>query len=336
MKHWSRREFMTLAGGLALATALPGPSSAVAGVQEVLGRFFSPPKRVTPAITPNEEFYVTSYRTPPSVRVNQWSLTVKGLVRKPLNLAYPDLLARPTVKRIVTLECIGNTVGGEFISTAEWEGIPLQALLEEAGLAEGAFDVVFRAADGYSDSIRLEQALAGDVLVAHQMNGVSLPEGHGFPARIIVPGVYGMKSVQWLTEIELVAEDYHGYYQKKGWSDEAVIKTMSRIDLPVLGDTIRTGDYVIQGLAFAGTRGIHKVEVSTDGGDRWQPAQLAPPLSPFAWRFWSYQWEIPAPGSYTLLVRATDGEGKVQTADERPPAPDGASGLFEISVRVKA
>jgi DMSO/TMAO reductase YedYZ molybdopterin-dependent catalytic subunit len=300
-----------------------------------LDRLFHTPSQLTPAITSNDNFYVTSYRSPPSVDVKTWNLSVKGLVERPLTLTYPDLLARPTVKEIVTLECVGNRIAGDAISTAEWKGASLKNLLEEAGVSPKALDVVFRAADGYSDSIRLERAQIGDVLVAHKMNGVPLPSGHGYPARIIVPGIYGMKNVQWLTEIEVVDHDYQGYYQKQGWSDDATIKTMSRIDLPGHGSTLRREPYLVQGLAFAGTRGIRQVEVSTDGGMTWALATLDPPLSPFAWVFWQYRWAISAPGRHTLVVRATDGTGLVQTSVEQDPFPDGGTGLHEVTVTVK-
>ncbi|MGH7251435.1 MAG: molybdopterin-dependent oxidoreductase [Nitrospiraceae bacterium] len=333
MRSYSRRDFLRLAGGLTVLSVLPFPEPAAGGLFD---RLFSPPAQLTPAITPNDEFYVTSYRSPPTVRTGSWELSIKGLVDKPLTLTYSHLLARPAVSEIVTLECVGNPVAGEFISTASWEGVPLKALLEEVGVASNAYDVVFRAADDYSDSIRVERAMAGDVLVAHTMNGVPLPQGHGFPARIIVPGIYGMKSVQWLTEIEVVDRDYRGYYQKKGWSDDAAVKTMSRIDLPGHGATLRQRDYIVRGLAFAGTRGIRQVEVSTDGGGSWKPGTLEPALSPFAWVFWSYEWTIPSPGRHTLVVRATDGTGQLQSSAEQDPAPDGATGLHEITVTVGA
>lgn len=332
MKLVSRRGFL-LTSAASLAAAAMGPRRLDAGVFD---RLFGHPARATRSITPNDEFYVTSYRSPPSIRVEQWRLTTKGLVERPFILTYPQLLARPTVTEIVTLECVGNGVAGEAIGTAEWEGVPLRALLEEAGVFGKAYDVVFRAADGYSDSIRLERAMAGDVLVAHRMSGVPLPQAHGFPARIIVPGIYGMKNVQWLTEIEVVQEDYKGYYQRKGWSDEAIVKTSSRIDLPGHGDTIRGPDYLVQGLAFAGTRGIRMVELSTDGGEAWHPATLEPVISPYAWVFWSYRWRIPEPGRYGLVVRATDGTGGVQSSEEQPPYPDGAAGLHEVAVTVEA
>jgi len=315
-----------------VSSALPLPIPAGGGVLDGL---FGVPAKLTPAITPNDEFYVTSYRSPPTIRVKNWKLAFSGLVERPFTLTYSQLLARPTVSKIVTLECVGNTVGGEFISTARWEGVPLKALLEEAGMSNQAYDIVFRAADEYTDSIHRDRAMAGDILVAHSMNEVPLPLGHGFPARIIVPGVYGMKSVQWLTDIEVVGQDYKGYYQKKGWSDEAVVKTMARIDLPGHGDRIRGREYDIQGLAFAGTRGVSKVEISFDEGETWSPVFLNPPISSYAWVFWKYRWTIPAQGSYSLMVRATDGTGKVQTDFEQGPAPDGASGWHQVGVSVE-
>ena len=331
MPRPSRRTFLKAAGGLLLATTLPTPS--LAGLLDRL--FGQTAPKLTKPITPNDEFYTTSYRSPPTIRIHDWSLSIIGLVERPITLTYEQLLARPTVSQIVTLECVGNTVAGEFMSTAEWAGVPLRALLEEAGAASEAYDVVFRAADGYSDGIRLDRAMKNDVLIAHRMNGMPLPPGHGFPARMIVPGHYGMKSVQWLTEIELVAQDYKGYYAQKGWTDEAVVKTTSRIDLPGHGTTIKGLHHYIEGLAFAGTRGVSLVEVSTDGGELWTAAELAPSMSPSSWRFWKCLWRVPKAGRYTLVVRATDGGGRLQTSIEQDPAPDGASGLHEITVTVE-
>ncbi len=331
VQRFSRRDFLKFAGGAAMASALP--AQAFAGV---LDRLFREPAKLRPAITPNDEFYVTSYRSSPDIRVEQWSLSIKGLVEKPLMLTYPQLLARLTVSQIVTLECVGDGLAADAISTAQWGGVPLKALLEEAGSSSQAVDVVFRAADGYSDSIPFSRVMAGDVLVAHMMNGVPLPRGHGFPARIIVPGIYGMKHVQWLTEIEVVAQDYKGYYQQKGWSDQAIVKTSSHIDVPGHGGVLRGREALVQGYAFAGTRGITRVELSTDGGESWREAALEPELSPFAWRFWQYRWELPSPGRYSLVVRATDGTGRIQSSEEQAPFPDGAAGLYEITVTVRA
>ncbi len=194
---------------------------------------------------------------------------------------------------------------------------------------------MFRAADGYSESFTVERAMAGDVLVAHTMNRVPLPPGHGFPARMIVSGIYGMKNVQWLTEIELVPHDYKGYYQKKGWSDDATVKTMSWINDPLEGDVLPPRDFVIKGFAFAGTRGIRMVQVSTNGGQSWEPAKLEPALSPYSWVFWSYRWESPKPGGYGILARAIDGTGEVQSAIDQDPYPSGASGIQEVLVTVE-
>lgn len=327
----SRRGFVKMAAGAAAVGMLAPRGQALAGILDGL---FGKPARPRPAITPNDEFYVTSYRSPADVRVESWTLSVAGLVGRPLSLTYPELLARPLVKQIVTLECVGNGVAADSISTAEWAGVPLNALLEEAGVQDGGVDVVFRAADGYSDSLPLSRVAQGDVLVAHQMNGVPLPRGHGFPARIIVPGIYGMKNVQWLTQIEVVSEDYRGYYQRQGWSDSAEVKTSSHIDLPGHGESITGRSYVIQGYAFAGTRGVGKVEVSVDSGERWQEATLKSPLSPHSWRFWAYDWAIPDPGRYAIQVRATDGTGRLQSALEQEAFPDGASGIHEIAVTV--
>jgi DMSO/TMAO reductase YedYZ molybdopterin-dependent catalytic subunit len=330
MPRPSRRTFLKIIGGLLLVSALPVPS--LAGL---LDRVFGYPEpKATKPITPNDEFYVTSYRSPPTIRVNEWSLAVTGLVARPIVLTYEQLVGRPTVSQIVTLECVGNTVAGEFISTAEWEGISLRSLLEEVGAHANAYDVILRAADGFLDSIRFDRAMAGDVLIAHRMNGVPLPQGHGFPARLVVPGHYGMKSVQWLTEIEIVDHDYKGYYQQKGWSEDAIVKTMSRIDLPGHGTTIRGLRQTVQGFAFAGTRGIRLVEISIDDGEHWTAVTLEPPSSPYAWNFWSHDWAVPAPGRYTMLVRATDGMGKIQTSVEQDPAPEGATGLHEITMTV--
>ena len=332
MKKVSRRKFLGLAGGLVLTATLPRPRRSFGGMWS---QVFGGSSRELSPITPNDEFYITSYRTPPFVLVEDWTLSIKGLVKSPLVLSYPQLLAHPAQSEIVTLECVGNGVAGEAIGTAEWEGASLKTLLDEAGVESTAYDVVFRAADGYSDSFRVERAMVGDVLIAYKMNGVTLPSGHGFPARIIVPGIYGMKHVQWLQEIELVPHDYKGYYQKNGWSDDATVKTMSSITDPQDGDTLPSGQSkTIKGFAFAGTRGIRTVELTTDGGQTWNPTSLIPSLSPYAWVFWAYQWEPHRFGDHRILVRATDGSGQLQTSIEQAPFPNGASGIHEVIVTV--
>ncbi|MGB5054266.1 MAG: molybdopterin-dependent oxidoreductase, partial [Nitrospirales bacterium] len=218
----SRRRFLQLSGTLAVAPLFPATQSARAGMWSQL---FGSTKRTTSPITSNDEFYITSYRTPPFVPADRWALTIRGTVISPFTLTYRDLLAQPAITEIVTLECVGNGVAGEAIGTAEWQGVRLKARLDKARVTSHTQNVVFHAADGYSDSLTIERAMMDDIMVAYRMNGVPLPLGHGFPARMIVPGHYGMKHVQWLTGIELVSSDYKGYYQRKDWSDEAIVKT---------------------------------------------------------------------------------------------------------------
>jgi len=333
MKTLSRRRLIQLTAGLGLASIIPQPPPISSGMWSQL---FGEPKREISPITPNDEFYMTSYRTPPFVPADQWALSVRGQVNTPFTFTYPQLLAQPTISEIVTLECVGNGVAGEAIGTAEWEGVRLKSLLERAGVRTQAYDVVFHAADGYSDSLPIERAMMDDVLIAYRMNGVPLPLGHGFPARIIAPGHYGMKHVQWLTSIELTTSDYKGYYPQKGWSDDAIVKTMSWITDPHTGDALKAGKRGnIKGLAFAGSRGIRLVELSTNGGETWEPAQLASPLSPFSWVLWTYHWEPSRRGDHRLLARATDGTGALQTALEHAAFPDGASGIPETIISIE-
>ncbi len=331
MHRVSRRGFL-IGSGAALVTAVFRPTRfADAGV---LDRLFGRSRRVTTPITPNDEFYITSIGSAPSVELENWSLHVKGLVKNPVTITYNDLLKRSTTTMISTLECIGNPVGGDSIGTAEWEGVKLNAILDEAGVSPNAVDLVLRGADGYSDSFPAERAMREEVLLATKMNGVRLPAEHGFPARVIVPGIYGMKNVKWLTELELVHGDYKGYWEKRGWSDEAIVKVRSRIDLPGDGETIHASEYVVRGIAFGGIHGISNVEVSTDGGARFQSAQLETPLSPYSWVVWNYVWRPPATGRHTIVVRAMDKRGVRQDAEPGRAFPDGASGLHEVTVKV--
>lgn len=328
----SRRRFLQLSGTLAVAPLFLATHSARAGMWRQL---FGSTKRTTSPITSNDEFYITSYRTPPFVPADRWALTIRGTVISPLTLTYRDLLSQPAITEIVTLECVGNGVGGEAIGTAEWQGVRLKALLDKARVTSHTQDVVFHAADGYSDSLTIERAMMDDIMVAYRMNGVPLPLGHGFPARMIVPGHYGMKHVQWLTGIELVSSDYKGYYQRKDWSDKAIVKTKSWITDPQTGDTLPAKNlFTMQGFAFAGSRGIRQVDISTDGGASWSAATLAPSLSAYSWVMWSYPWEPQRSGDFHIFARATDGTGEQQSSQEDPPFPDGASGLQEVIVSI--
>jgi DMSO/TMAO reductase YedYZ molybdopterin-dependent catalytic subunit len=233
--------------------------------------------------------------------------------------------------------CISNPVGGGLIGNTTWKGVRMADLLKKARVREQeVVDVVMRAVDDYSDSIRYKKALDPDVMVVWEMEGSTLTSQHGFPARVLVPGIYGMKHVKWLTSIELVDHDFKGYWQQpsQGWSDPAPVNTMSRIDFPAAG-TLKLGTHDISGIAFAGDRSISKVEISTDGGRTWAEAYVKPPRSGTSWVVWGYRWTPPQAGKYTVQVRATDGNGEAQVAKRADPYPNGATGYHTVAYTVK-
>lgn len=292
-------------------------------------------------VTPNEEFYVTTYSSKiPEIDPTRYRLRIEGLVDNPYTLTLNELEAMKDKAEYVTLECIGNPVGGDAIGNAYWEGVSLRKLLEKARPRPGLVKAAFYAEDGYSDSIPYALAASGDVFLAFRMNGEPLPRIHGFPVRAIVPGIYGMKNVKWLSRIELVNHDFKGYWEKRGWSDEAVIPIKSQILMPMDGKTIPLGHYVVGGIAFAGRHGISQVQVSLDNGKTWQNAEIKPPLSNWAWTLWRFDWTPAREGNFTLKVRGIDKAGKIQ---ESPPLlarltrsfPDGAKGIHTIEVSVK-
>jgi DMSO/TMAO reductase YedYZ molybdopterin-dependent catalytic subunit len=291
-------------------------------------------------ITPNDEFYITSYSsTAPNIRLDEYRLRTEGLVENPYTLTFQEVEAMKDKQEYVTLECIGNPVGGTAISNALWEGVMLRKILEKANPRPGIIKVAFFAADGYTDSIPYELALSDDVFVAFRMNGDPLPQEHGYPLRVVVPGIFGMKNVKWLSKIELMNYDFKGYWEKDGWSDEAVIPVMSEVLMPMDGKTIPFGHYVMGGIAFGGRHGISRVQVSIDG-QSWQEAEIKPPLSKWAWTLWRYDWTPTREGNFSLRVRAYDRAGKVQ---ESPSLlgkvlgsyPDGARGIETIHVTAK-
>jgi len=294
-------------------------------------------KFLSTEITSNDQFYIVSKNlfADPTVDSSSWHLTVNGLVDHPFTLTYQELLALPMQKQYEAMMCVSNEVGGEYMSNALWEGVRLKDLLARAGVQKGAIKVVLYAVDDYSDSIHLEKALEPTTLLAVHMNGATLPQGHGFPVRVLVPGIYGMKHCKWLTRIEVVSNDYQGYWQQRGWSDAAPIRLTARIDTPLIGvDTQVNQTTYIGGVAFSGNKGISEVDVSLDGGTTWHIATLEHPLSDLTWVRWQYPWQPTARGTYTLVVRAIDLEGNVQDPHQAPPAPDGSSGYdsFDISV----
>jgi len=282
---------------------------------------------LAPRITSNDAFYVVDEEiVDPDIDPVAWRLRVGGAVDAPFELTYDELLAMPAIERFQTLECISNPTGGDLISTAKWTGVPMHSLLERARPTAGALEVVSRAVGGYSDSIPLAQAMLPTTLVAFGMNGRELPRHHGFPARLLVPGLYGMKQPKWLQEIEVVERPYTGYWEARGWIKAAVVKTTARVD--TFG--ARAAPYTIAGVAFAGDRGISKVEVSTDGGSSWEEAQLETELAADTWRRWALPFSPSGSGPFDVVARATDGNGATQTRAVAPPHPSGATGYDEV------
>lgn len=292
-----------------------------------------PQKFLSPEITTNDQYYIVSKNlTDPTVNAQGWNLQVTGQVDHPYTLSYQELLALPMQQQYESMECISNDVGGSYMSNGFWEGVRLNDLLQKAGVKPGATKIVLHASDDYADSIHLSKALEPTTLVAVRMNNATLPDGHGFPARVLVPGIYGMKHVKWLTKIEVVNYDFQGYWQQRGWSDPAPVRLNSRIDTPLDGSSVRahSGTYVA-GVAFSGNQGIGEVDVSLDAGETWQRATLKRPLSQFTWVLWEIPWQ-PLPGNYTIVVRAIDLQGNVQDPHQAGTLPDGASGYHSISI----
>ncbi|MGE5335015.1 MAG: molybdopterin-dependent oxidoreductase [Nitrososphaerota archaeon] len=292
------------------------------------------PDTVVNAITPNSDFYVVSKNVlDPTVRVERWRLEITGLVRAPRSWTLEQLRALESESRPITLECISNEVGGHLISTAWWRGVTLRTVLAAAGGAvPTATHLIFYGVDGYTTSLPLADLLQARTLLAWEMNGQPLPDRHGFPLRALVAGRYGEQSAKWLSRIELTDHPYKGFYQSQGWSD-GPLSTMSRIDTPT--GTAPFGALTVSGIAFAGLRAITRVEISADGGAHWYDAALLPPLSDQSWRFWQWTWRPSAPGHYTLVVRATDSSGALQTGTVRPGVPNGATGWHTVQVLVK-
>ncbi len=290
---------------------------------------------ITARITSNEDHYtVDTTLVKPRVDAATWRLEITGNVERPYALGYEGLLDLDAVEEPRTLECISNPVGGELISTAVWTGVRLRDLLERASPRPNSHDVVLTSVDGYSDSFAVAKAMDPGTLVAYLMNGRTLPQDHGFPARVLVPDIYGMKNVKWIREIRVEPFDFKGYWQTQGWNDTATVNTNTRIDVPGRALRWSGGEVAIAGIAFAGARGIRSVEVSFDRGGSWAPAALETPASPLTWVRWSIRWTPPAAGPHWLWARATDGRGVTETPAERDAYPDGATGYHVLSVNV--
>ena len=293
---------------------------------------------LTPLFIANDEFFrIDTALTVPQVDPAGWSLQISGMVDRPYTLTYDDLLAMPQIEADITLACVSNEVGGELVGNARWQGVRLQDLLDRAGVQAGADQVLGRSVDGFTAGFPTVTALGvGDAMVAVGMNGEPLPAVHGFPARLVVPGLYGyVSATKWLSAIELTTfADEAGYWIPRGWAREGPIKTQSRIDVPRRSSPVTAGTQAIAGVAWAPTRGIARVELSIDDGP-WVEARLAAALNLDTWRQWVYEWEA-IPGRHTITVRASDGTGETQTDERTPVAPDGASGHHTIEVLVEA
>ncbi|MFI7546460.1 molybdopterin-dependent oxidoreductase [Actinoplanes sp. NPDC049599] len=289
-----------------------------------------------PYVTSNADFYrIDTALYPPQVDPASWELRIHGMVRNPITITWEQLLQRPMVQRYVTLACVSNEVGGDLIGNALWLGTPIKDLLDEAQPLPDADQVVQRSTDGWTCGTPTAVLRDGrDALLAIGMNGEPLPVLHGFPVRMVVPGLYGYVSAcKWITEIELTRfSDYDAYWVPRGWSALGPIKTESRIDTPRDGAKRKAGQVTVAGVAWAQHRGITKVEVQVDNGP-WAPATLAPVVSLDTWVQWSYSWPATA-GEHTLRVRATDKDGQTQTSTPAPPAPDGATGWHSVQVTV--
>jgi DMSO/TMAO reductase YedYZ molybdopterin-dependent catalytic subunit len=353
---WSRRGFLIQAGGLAVASSAAGlfgrrlleggateataptiPGGAVkatipAGAELTV-------EGVTPLVVPNDRFYrIDTALITPSVDAATWRLRVHGLVDHEVSLSYTELADLPLLEQYVTIACVSNEVGGNLVGNAKWTGVRLREVLAMAGVQSAATQLVGRSVDGWTAGMPTAWVMdpAREPMIALQMNDAPLPKNHGYPARLIVPGLYGyVSATKWLAELELTTlEAFNGYWVPLGWSKNGPILTQSRIDVPHDGQGVAAARVPIAGVAWAPDRGVTRVEVAIDG--EWHDAQLSTPISKATWVQWLYAWDAAAsgPGDHVIEVRATDGTGQVQTADRTPPAPDGARGHQTIRVRV--
>ena len=329
----SRRALFKLSGLVALSGMVPGCD---------LGQMFAVPPRETQYFTPNDKFYVVNYMDSPynltrNLDVEQWRLGISGAVAHSTSLGWRDILNRNSFDQAVTLMCIDTLPGGSSLGNAMWRGISLKRLLKDVGADEDtARDVIFRASDGYDDSIPFARAMQDDVMLAYLMNGEKLPKEHGFPLRLIVPGLYGIKNVKWITEIEIYNGNHQGYWQRKGWTDDGTIKIFSRIDSPGHYQNLHGPTHRLRGIAFGGPHSIQAVELSFDQEKTWVKASLESPLSPYSWVVWNHDWTTSEPDKYMVAVRAIDTTGAVQTSTITRPQPSGATGLHSIVLDVKS
>ena len=292
---------------------------------------------VTSFITPNDRFYqIDTAESSPEIDAETWSMSIEGMVDRPLTFTYADLAARKQVERTITLACVSNYVGGREVGNAVWEGVLLADLLREAGVQSGAEQVFSTSVDGWTCGFPVSVALDGrDALLALRMNGEPLPAKHGYPVRLVVPGLYGyVSATKWLQTIKLTTWDEAGYWIPLGWSREAPIKTQCRIDLPKTGARLAVGPTTIAGVAWAPRAGVAAVEVQIDDGE-WLQAELGEEDINDAWRLWRLPWTA-TEGDHLIKARTTDKNGVTQTEVPSTPDPNGASGYPTRGVVVEA
>jgi len=352
-----RRAFLRASAGVVIGAGVVGGVGQIIGTRVDVERSRAEVGRLRPAspapalprnadfardgsarfITANRDFYrIDTALTLPRVSAQDWRLTIHGLVDKTVELSFSDIRNRRLIERPVTLSCVSNEVGGGLISNANFIGVPLRDLLLEAGVKPGADQLFSTSTDGFTAGTPVEALLdeKRGALLAIGMNGEPLPQEHGFPARMVVPGLYGyVSATKWVVDMELTTfADKQGYWIPRGWSAKGPIKTQSRIDNPRDGANLKAGKNTVAGTAWAQTIGVRAVEVRVDD-EQWRPAQLSAEVDLNTWRMWRVELDL-RPGEHRLQVRATDATGYTQTDAQAPPAPNGASGWHTISVTV--
>jgi DMSO/TMAO reductase YedYZ molybdopterin-dependent catalytic subunit len=286
-----------------------------------------------PDLTPNKDFYRVDIDTrPPAVQEQSWVLQIAGLFDRPRPLTLSDLLDYPAVTQPITLCCISNPIGGDLISTSNWTGVRLRDLLKDLGLRPEAEELYIKSVDGFYESVVMEDMMDPRTLLVYGMNGDALPQAHGFPLRIYIPNRYGMKQPKWITSIEAIDHKASGYWEDRGWSAEARPQILSIIDT-VAKDFVENGQVPVGGIAWAGDRGIQKVQVQVDNGVWAETVLRTPSLGPLTWVQWRYDWPAVG-GRHTFRVRATDGTGALQIEERHDPYPDGATGYESVTVTI--
>ncbi len=353
MPDWSRRKLLVRGGALALGSVVAGAVGRTFLDRQRLTKPGELPRAddhvplpdgadlgldgLTPIVVPTNDFYrIDTALIPPNIDRDTWQLRIHGMVEREVTLTYAQLIELPIIEQYVTIACVSNLVGGDLVGNAKWTGVRLRDVLDLAGVKPGATQLVGRSVDGWTAGSPTAWVMDPDrePMIAIGMNDAPLTREHGYPARVIVPGLFGyVSATKWVTELELTTlEAFDAYWVPLGWSKEAPILTQSRIDVPVRSTSIPAGPTKIAGVAWAPDRGIARVEVSVDDGD-WHDAMLSAPISDTTWVQWAYAWSATV-GAHNVRVRATDGAGETQTEARTRPDPDGARGWHRIAFSV--